>query len=1450
MSDPKSYTIGWICAIITEYVAAQCFLDEKHDIPENLPNTKNDYTLGRIGKHNVVTSVLPLGSYGSASAAQVAENMLYNFPNVRVGLMVGIGGGVPFPNDVRLGDVVVSTPGNGRSGVVQYDFGKSVQGKGFQVTGFLAQPPTILRTAVSGLQAKYEMEGHQLKEEVEGVLRKWSRLRRKYKRPDMAGDRLYKSDVVHSGEADSICAKEETLSNCCIPRDERLEDEDDPVIHYGCIASGNQLMNDAHIRDRLAREKGVLSFEMEAAGLMNNFPCIVIRGICDYADSHQEEYVEWRGYAAMIAAAYAKDLLSRISPQHVEKEQRVIDVLKVSIDYIAEQTDHIVETTDHVAEITDRMDRSLALDKLPIANGAEYDSYADQYEVECLEGTRTDLLRQIREWASSSEGKCLFWLNGMAGTGKSTISRTVASVVSKSLGEQFTQLLLQPLLDLDLQGHKPREGNIVIVLDALDECDHDRDIRSIIRLLQQLQRARAIRIRVFLTSRPELPVRLGFKNIHNQDYQNVVLHDIPEEVTRHDISLFLHHRFSMIKKEREVPEKWPSERTIRDIINMSVPLFISAATVCRYIEHSALEPTARLRELLHDQTRHATKMEKTYMPILTRLVNHIESEEREQRQIFHHFQRIIGAIVLLAVPLSIPSLSRLLNIEIKLINHHLDSFQSVLSVPSLKDTEKPVRILHLSFRDFLVQASDSKFRVDEQKKHQEISKPCLRLMKIHLKKNICGLQGPATTRESVDPQCIRFSFPTELTYACRYWVNHFEGSGLSQKEADSLLEFLKVHFLHWVEAMGLLGLVFEVVGIIQRLQFTVSHGYFTELSALLHDASRFVLRIRHIVNEAPLQLYCSGLVFAPQMTIVRKQFANDIPFWITQLPKVDDEWSEELQTLNGHSGPVISIAFSPDGRTLASGSDDQTLRLWDVTTGQVLEAVKGSVSAVAVAFSPDGRMLAVAFSGFGKSEIRILDPITGEIEQSFDHPSRMKSIALSPDGQFLAVSTHDRKVRLWELETLQLRETFEGKWQVGSVDISPNGNFMAFSSSSSRREDKELEVQLWDFTDRTLRQVISLPSCINHVVQFSPNGCALAMSAEKAIHIWDVSLERMQWTFPSPDPINGVSSIAFSSDGQLLAASYRSYREGRIDIWEVKTGILRHRVIEQGRVAMSLKFSPGSRLLAAGNSDNTVRFWDITTEKANEPSNGHENYVTALSFSNDGKQLVSGSLDCNVGLWDPETGILKRKLEHSVERPMSISFAADDKRIAIGDGAKGLCTLHLITGEVQEFDCLPENAEFVESITFTPGGQIIGCIILSGNLSSITIIDLETGKMQEKGIEDLWSPIMLLPDCRTLGTAGALSEKLNLWDIETVTLKKSWDFPDPIEELRLSYDESYIYTNKGDVFHLDTPSAEAQPDSALGIITVVNEWLEWNGQRLMWLGNQSGLKVWVTRGNQ
>jgi nucleoside phosphorylase len=328
MSDPKAYTVGWICAVSTEYVAAQELLDEEHEGPEYVSaNDTNDYALGRIGKHNVVMAVLPDGEYGTASAAGVAINMVNSFPNLRIGLMVGIGGGAPSTkHDIRLGDIVVSAPRDREGGVFEYDFGKTIQGQKFQVTRFLNQPPTLLRTAVSGLKTQYERKGHLLRETIDGILEKNPRLRRKYTRPEQSSDRLFRSDIIHIPNDDSSCG---TLCaadlSSLISRPERSDDEDDPVIHYGIIASANQLMKDASVRDQLIEEKDVLCFEMEAAGLMNNFPCLVIRGICDYSDSHKNK--DWQGYAAMAAAAYAKDILYRIAPNSIEAEKRIGDLI-------------------------------------------------------------------------------------------------------------------------------------------------------------------------------------------------------------------------------------------------------------------------------------------------------------------------------------------------------------------------------------------------------------------------------------------------------------------------------------------------------------------------------------------------------------------------------------------------------------------------------------------------------------------------------------------------------------------------------------------------------------------------------------------------------------------------------------------------------------------------------------------------------------------------------------------------------------------------------------------------------------------------------------------------------------------------------------------------------------------------------------------------------------------
>ncbi|KAH0026544.1 purine and uridine phosphorylase, partial [Aureobasidium melanogenum] len=329
MSDPKEYTIGWICALSTEHTAACLFLDEEHDQPDPdliAVGDNNAYTLGLMAGHKVVIAVLPHGEYGTTTTAIVATNMLRSFPNIKVGLMVGIGGGAPTKeHDIRLGDVVVSSPQDGKGGVYQYDYGKRIQNHDFKPTGHLNQPPSAVLTAMALLVSKFERKGNQVRETIDAILENNTRLKKKYGRPK--SDHLYVSDFVHPQDDEGQGCRNfcETQPSNLIHRPPREDYEDDPAVHCGLIASGNSLMKDALIRDSLA-SKGILCFEMEAAGLMNNFPCLVVRGICDYSDSHKNK--EWQGYAAMTAAAYTKDLLKVMVPKRVEGEPKLATVLE------------------------------------------------------------------------------------------------------------------------------------------------------------------------------------------------------------------------------------------------------------------------------------------------------------------------------------------------------------------------------------------------------------------------------------------------------------------------------------------------------------------------------------------------------------------------------------------------------------------------------------------------------------------------------------------------------------------------------------------------------------------------------------------------------------------------------------------------------------------------------------------------------------------------------------------------------------------------------------------------------------------------------------------------------------------------------------------------------------------------------------------------------------------
>lgn len=236
MSDPQQYTVGWVCAIPTESIAASLFLDEEHERPDHVSsNDSNDYTLGKVAGHNVVIAVLPDGEYGQTSATDVVKDMLTSFLNIRVGLLVGIGGGAPTAqDDIRP---VVSSPHNGTGGVYQYDYGKLIQGQGFEQTGFLNQPSTLVRTTVSGLKTQYKMRGHKIDESIKALLDEYPRLVDEFSRPCEDRDRSYKADFVHpagrKGDCDDSCG---VLSERVVERRARTHKEDNTAIHHGIIA--------------------------------------------------------------------------------------------------------------------------------------------------------------------------------------------------------------------------------------------------------------------------------------------------------------------------------------------------------------------------------------------------------------------------------------------------------------------------------------------------------------------------------------------------------------------------------------------------------------------------------------------------------------------------------------------------------------------------------------------------------------------------------------------------------------------------------------------------------------------------------------------------------------------------------------------------------------------------------------------------------------------------------------------------------------------------------------------------------------------------------------------------------------------------------------------------------------------------------------------------------------
>ena len=581
----------------------------------------------------------------------------------------------------------------------------------------------------------------------------------------------------------------------------------------------------------------------------------------------------------------------------------------------------------------------------------------------------------------------------------------------------------------------------------------------------------------------------------------------------------------------------------------------------------------------------------------------------------------------------------------------------------------------------------------------------------------------------------------------------------------------------------------------------------------------------------PLQVYCAGLFFAPERSIIRQQFIEEL-HWMYQLPMTNKNWSVELQTLEslsavtsvafspdgqllasctgnviqlwdsatgamrhaleGHSGPVTLLTFSPKGSLLASGSNDGTVRLWNSATGtiqQTLESHSGAIKSVV--FSPDGKLLASGAGSLdleegeeGDSTVQLWNTATGTLQYELGgHSGAINSVVFSPGGTLLAsgigdslFAKTDTVVRIWNTATGTLHQTLEDHSDtISPVAFSPDGETIAFGTRNFfEGGGYHRTVRLWDVSTGTLQYELEGHSDAINSVVFSPDGRLLASGSEDmTLRLWDSVTGTLRHTLKGHSA--GITSLIFSPDGRLVVSScdlqdFTMVKDHNIRLWDPVTGALLQILRGHSAGVHSVAFSPDSRLLASGSEDMTVRLWDPTVNQQNQTLTGHQKEVNSLAFSPDGNILASRSSDKTLRLWDAAKGTPKQVLEGPAEA--SIAFSPDSRLLASTCfGANDTTTVRLwesTTGVLQKIQVVTGSLHWVEE-AFALDGSLLALIFTGNTLLLLDpIADVVKQRLERQPFRS--DSIVFSPDMTLLASPihdVFFDNTILLWDLVT-----------------------------------------------------------------------------------
>ncbi|TDL18729.1 tricorn protease domain 2-containing protein [Rickenella mellea] len=905
----------------------------------------------------------------------------------------------------------------------------------------------------------------------------------------------------------------------------------------------------------------------------------------------------------------------------------------------------------------------------------------------CMEGTRGDILARIDEWVQDLSAPNILWLKGFPGAGKSAIASSLVERLRDShrLGSSFfferaksntttvtalwrtvafdlarlyptarklitanwekvavgaantvdADKLFRLLIKDSLESTKdvPNGRLPVVVIDALDECGglegESSDEREM--LLETIKSWLNLppKFKLVVTSRGEADITQAL-SLRSRCIELPSGNSVDAQ-TSNDIKIFLKKLLYATAEEYPDirPFKWLD--VIDELSTQAAGLFIWARTVAKFV--GSAYPAEQLKRIQRNGMK-AGNMAGLYQLILD--ISFKESGEDSLQA----FREIVGAIVVAKSPLSRSDCMNLLSVNPGMLKFICNRLQSVM------DTGDVLRFSHQSFADFLISDENaSAFRIDRAKHDRTLAVNCLRVMKTGLRFNICNMVT-SYVRNDESPnsdEIAKNPIPTHLSYSCLFWGGHLRSTPFETETLDQVKEFMDERFLYWLEVLSLIRGVHTAA---QTLSSVIEwcRANDNDIVTFVKDGIKFLAAFGRAISQSAPHIYLSALPFAPSESKISKQFLHRFRGMLSLYTGKTTHWPAIQCVFEGHTDWVTSVAFSQDGRCIVSGSDDTTIRVWDVETG-VSQPFAGHTSSVtSVAFSQDGRRIV---SGSIDKTIRVWDVETGVSQIFQGHTGSVTSVAFSRDGKHIVSGSDDITIQVWDVTGVS--KTFQGHTEsVTSV---------AFSQD-----------------DR----------------------CIVSGSKDETIRVWDVETGLSQ-TFQGHD--SWVTSVAFSHDGKhIVSGSF----DMTIRVWDAETGVPQS---FQGHTepVTSVAFSHGGKHIVSGSFDMTIRVWDAETG-ISQPFQGHTGWVTSAAFSQDGKRIVSGSSDRTIRLWDAETNgvISRRQNEWHTDKVNSVAFSQDGKRIVSGSMDHTIRVWDMFTGSAVPVAFKGPTAS-VNSVAFSQG---------------------------------------------------------------------------------------------------------------------------------------------------